>query len=260
MLRPALTLATAALASSLVAAGIEPLPVQPAPVDVRAGAALYAGSCADCHGADGTGVSGPDLTGLWTSGRTDEQVMRAIRLGRPGSIMPPSSATDDELRAIVAFVKSLGTAAGASATAMGDVARGQDIFSSTCAGCHRIGTRGGRLGPDLSRIAATQSRAQLVRAIRQPSASVAAAYRAVTLVTGDGQTIRGARKSEDAFSIQILDTRERLQGYLKAGLRELKYDGRSLMPDFGPDRLGESDLEDLLQFLGTLRDAEGGRR
>jgi hypothetical protein len=34
-----------------------------------------------------------------------------------------------------------------------------------------------------------------------------------------------------------MDTNERLQGYLKANLREVIRDKKSLMPDFGPDRL-----------------------
>jgi mono/diheme cytochrome c family protein len=50
-----------------------------------------------------------------------------------------------------------------------------------------------------------------------------------------------------------MDTNERLQGYLKANLREIIRDKKSLMPDFGPDRLSDRDLNDLLAFLGTLR-------
>ena len=73
------------------------------------------------------------------------------------------------------------------------------------------------------------------------------------LVTRDGQQIRGARKSEDPFSIQIMDTRERLQGYLKADLREVTRDTKSLMPDFGTDRVNDEDLGDLLGYLATLR-------
>ena len=53
-----------------------------------AGAALYAARCADCHGADATGVRGPDLTRLWGTGATDERVFQTIRQGVPGSIMP----------------------------------------------------------------------------------------------------------------------------------------------------------------------------
>ena len=58
----------------------------------------------------------------------------------------------------------------------------------------------------------------------------------------------GARKSEDAFSIQIMDTREQLQGYLKANLREVTRDTTSLMPSFGPGALSDADLDDLLGF------------
>ena len=61
------------------------------------------------------------------------------------------------------------------------------------------------------------------------------------------------RKGEDAFSIQIMDTHERLQGYVKADLREVSRDAQSLMPSFGVDRLADRDLDDLLDFMVTLR-------
>ena len=109
------------------------------------------------------------------------------------------------------------------------------------------------MGPDLSRIARIRSRDMLVRSIREPGASVAARYRAVTLITQDDRRIRGVIKSEDAFSIQIADTSERLQGYTKADLREMIHEEGSLMPDFGTERLSDSDLDDLLRYLSTLR-------
>jgi hypothetical protein len=83
--------------------------------------------------------------------------------------------------------------------------------------------------------------------------SVLDGYQAVTLVTREGQRIRGVKKNEDTFSVQIMDTRERLQGYLKASLKEFVNDDASLMPDFGADRLPDRDLDDLLAYLGTLR-------
>ena len=61
------------------------------------------------------------------------------------------------------------------------------------------------------------------------------------------------RKAEDAFSVQILDTGERLQGYLKADLTSVAPDTRSLMPDYGADRLSEADLDDLVAFLTALK-------
>jgi hypothetical protein len=78
-------------------------------------------------------------------------------------------------------------------------------------------------------------------------------YQPVTVVMRSGERIRGIKKNEDAFSIQIMDTQERLQGYLKSSLRELINDEVSIMPDFGPARFSETDLDDLVAYLGTLR-------
>jgi cytochrome c oxidase cbb3-type subunit III len=225
------------------------------PAAIQAGAALFRERCADCHGADAKGVRGPDLTRLWTTGTSDERVFQSVRSGVPGSIMPSSPAPDDELWAIVAYLRNISTAKPEESS--GNVANGERIFAASCASCHRVNSRGGRLGPDLSRIAASQSNQALTRAIRDASASFTTGYEPVTLVTRDGQKIRGTRKGEDAFSIQIMDTRERLQGYLKASLREVIHEKESLMPDFGPERLSDPELSDLLAFLSTFREPTG---
>jgi len=165
--------------------------------------------------------------------------------------MPSSGAPDTELWAIVAYLRNISTAK--SEESSGNVANGARILAAQCATCHRVNDAGGRLGPDLSRLAASQTNQVLTRAIRDASASLTSGYETVTLVMRDGQQIRGTRKAEDAFSIQIMDTGQRLQGYLKANLREVTRDKKSLMPDFDRDRLSDGDLNDLLAFLGTLR-------
>jgi putative heme-binding domain-containing protein len=229
--------------------------------DVGRGAGLFRERCAECHGADAKGERGPNLTGLWTadaSGTTDDRVFQTIRLGVPGSIMPPSQAPDEEIRAIVAYLRSFGTA-GSGGSSAGNATNGERIFWSTCGGCHQVNGRGGYLGPDLTRIGGSQSREALARSIREASAAFTSGYEPMILVTRGGQQIRGARKSEDAFSIQIMDTHERLQGYLKADLRDVTRDKKSLMPDYGPDRLSDADFNDLLGFLSTLRSGDAGR-
>ncbi len=219
---------------------------------LRAGRALFDARCAQCHGGDAKGISGPDLTLLWAMGTSDDRVFQAVRRGVDGSIMPSSTAPDQEIWAMVAYVKSISTVPEFD-NDRGDRARGERIFRSTCTRCHSVNGAGGRLGPDLTRIAAFRSRDMLIRSIRDPSASVALGYRAVTLVTRDGYRIRGVTKSEDAFSIQIVDTDERLQGYLKADLQEVIREDRSLMRQFGRARLSDAELDDLLQYLSTLR-------
>lgn len=226
-------------------------PYEGDPAAIRAGRALFTNRCAECHGADARGLNGPDLTSLWAAA-TDERVFRTIRAGVPGSIMPSSQAPEQELWALVSYLKSVGTVTAFESTA-GDVERGRERFRDACSRCHRVAGEGGTAGPDLSRIARVRTRDALALAIRNPSAQVAAGYRAVTLTTRDGQRVRGATKAEDAFSIQIVDTQGRMQGYLKSDLRELAREERSLMPAFGTDRLDDAALDDLLGYLSTLR-------
>ncbi len=247
--RALLLLALAAPAPTLAQGGN---PYDGDPAAIRAGRALFANRCTDCHGPDARGRNGPDLTVLWEAATPDERVFEAIRSGVPGSVMPSSGAPDQEIWAIVAYLKSVSTVA-AVANAAGDAARGREMFASTCARCHRVAGEGGTMGPDLSRIGRVRSRDALARSIREPSASVAAGYRAVTMMTLEGERIRGAIKGEDAFSIQVVDTRGRLQGYLKEDLQEVTREGGSLMPAFGPDRMNAAALDDLLAYLGALR-------
>lgn len=236
----------------------QPAPGQDAPAAVQMGSKLYRERCAECHGADAKGVPRHDLTRLWTEGATDAQVFAVIRNGVPNTIMPSSSAPDNEVRAIVAYLRSLNTTGG-DATGDGSVAAGERTFQAMCAGCHAVDGRGGRLGPDLTR-AGAQPRQQLVASIRTPSAAMANGYRPVAVVLQDGRRIRGVQKSEDAFSIQIMDTQQRLQGYLKAGLREVIQETTSLMPAFPVERLNDRDLEDLLTFLASVSGPPAPRR
>ncbi len=219
---------------------------------VRNGMALYRVRCGDCHGLDASGYRGPDLKALIASGATDEQLFRTIRNGVPGTEMPASRAPDDQIFLVLAYLRNIGTVAPSDAPA-GNVQHGAQLFAASCNGCHRVGVKGGRLGPDLSRIGTARSRAALVREIRTPSEFVPPAFEGVTLVTKDGQRIRGIKKNEDVFSIQIMDTRQRIQGYLKSDLQEVIYEKNSLMPVYGPDRLSDSDLNDLVGYLTTLR-------
>src|SRR5262249_29251490 len=155
------------------------------------------------------------------------------------------------LRAIVAYLRSISVAK--SEAPPGIYANGLRLFGEQCARCHRINGHGGFLGPDLSHIPASQSNQLLARAIRNASASFASGYEPVTLTLLDGTEVRGVRKAEDAFSIQIMDTGGRLRGYLKTELSSLVHDMKSLMPDFGVDSLTDQELNDVIAFLSTFR-------
>jgi putative heme-binding domain-containing protein len=219
---------------------------------IRSGMGFFRRSCADCHGMDARGYRAPDLTEVVAGGATDDRLFDTIRKGVPGTEMPSSNALDDEIWKLIAYLRSLGTPT-ATAGVSGNAENGAKVFKGSCSVCHVVNGAGGRLGPDLSRIGAARSRAALTREIRTPSEYIRPGYEPVTLVTRAGERIRGVRKNEDSFSIQIMDTRERIQGYVKTTLREVINEPRSLMTDYTPERLNDRDLNDLVTYLGGLR-------
>ena len=223
---------------------------------IRAGMGLYRGRCADCHGMDARGIRSPDLTQVWASGRSDDGLFKILRNGVPGTEMPAVGVrmSDEEVWKVLAYLRTL-AAPTPTEIPGGNAENGERIFWATCGGCHRVNSRGGRLGPDLSRVGAARARAVLVRQIRGAVEDFKAGYEPVTLTTPNGQAIRGVKKNEDLFSVQIMDTRERIQGYVKGDLREVVNDTRSAMPVYGTEQLNESDLNDLLSYLGSLRGA-----
>lgn len=250
------------LAIWLCSGGVGGLAAQPAPGNPRAadqeairrGALLFRARCAACHGLDARGVSGPDLTAVLAAGTGDERFFRIVRSGQ-GTDMPRFSSeqtSDTQVREILSHLRALAQDTRAEPI-QGNAENGSRIFRARCASCHRVNGSGGALGPDLSRVGSLRSPSALMAKIRDPNRTPLPGYRPVTLVLDDGRRIRGVAKNEDTFSIQIMDTRERIQGYPKARLREIVREPQSPMPSFGVDRLSESELVDLVSYLGTLR-------
>lgn len=71
--------------------------------DAASGETLYASNCAGCHGADGTGVSGPDLTSGLVSGMSDDAISDVIANGT-GS-MPAILSDDQDVADVVAYLR-----------------------------------------------------------------------------------------------------------------------------------------------------------
>lgn len=82
--------------------------VAEAPTAVAGGQELYARYCASCHGAEGKGAFGPDLSGEYKYGKTSEAVEESIASGRPGN-MPAfdKQLTGDEIKALTDFILGL---------------------------------------------------------------------------------------------------------------------------------------------------------
>ena len=223
--------------------------------DIQAGGALFQTHCSYCHGSSGEGGRGADLTaGIYLRGGRDQDLYASIRVGIPGSEMGPVRATDDEVWKLVAFVKRIGSQ-GLLEKATGDPAAGHAVYQkSGCGNCHRIGSDGGALGPDLTDIGRRRGLTFLAESLANPEADIPISYRGVQVVLKSGQTVSGIRLNRDDLSIQLRDTRGNLRSFLMENVQDVRYDKPSLMPAYAS--MNQKDFDDVVAYLNSLKGAQ----
>lgn len=80
------------------------------PKMAEAGAAIFAGKCASCHGDKGQGLIGPNLTDKsWIHGASAENLLTTIKKGVLEKGMPPWDGIlkTEEIHQVIAYVYSL---------------------------------------------------------------------------------------------------------------------------------------------------------
>jgi PQQ-dependent dehydrogenase (methanol/ethanol family) len=252
---------------------------------IAAGRVVFDQTCQSCHAPGGTGDRGPALnTGVFRNGSEDGDLFRTIRGGLPGTQMPPfSGLTDEQIWQTVAYIRSLAglrsSEPAANATpVLGDRASGETLFfgKARCASCHQVNGTGGIVGPDLSTV--TRASADAIRQkIRNPAAPFAAppvAGRGVPVGRGgagarpqvivaktrEGREIRGVRRNEDTFSLQMIDAAGTLHLLDKLQLADVRVENTSLMPGDYATKLTSGEIDDLVAYLSTLREGNPATR
>ena len=140
-----------------------------------------------------------------------------------------------------------------------DLANGARIFrESTCILCHRFGGEGGSTGPDLSGVGGRFARADLLRAVLEPSADVSDQYRDRAIETKDGSVVVGRIVNDTADFIEVATNpvgheRERVA---KAEIAKIEVIPTSTMPKGLLDARTRREVEDLLAYLA--RGPRGG--
>ncbi len=224
------------------------------PADVEDGGRLYRANCVNCHGARGDLVSGVDLGhGKFRRAASDTDLARIIINGIPGTPMPPSAYTEFQAGTIVAYLRSLAASASTPAS-LGDPLRGKAIFEGkgACVSCHRVNGNGSRVGPDLSDIGELRQPAELEQSLLDPNAEIRSENRYVRAVTREGVTITGRILTEDTFSLQLIDSHEKLVSLTKSNLREYSFVKNSPMPSYR-EKLNAGELADVVSYLVSLK-------
>jgi putative heme-binding domain-containing protein len=223
------------------------------PGDIADGGRLFGINCIECHGPEGDLIAGVDLAhGKFRRATSDADLIKIIQNGISGTGMPPHTFTEFQAATVVAYLRSLGAVP--RIASKGVASRGKTIFDGKggCAGCHRVLGQGSRVGPDLTQIGALRPSAELERSIVDPNAQVLPQNRYYRAVTKDGETITGRILNYDSYTVQLIDTKQRLLSLKRAELRESGFVDDSAMPSY-KDKLSADELADVVAYLTSLK-------
>jgi putative heme-binding domain-containing protein len=199
-------------------------------------------------------VAGIDLRlGRFRRVASDEDLARIITNGSPGTGMPPFPLQPAELTGVVAFIRAGFDPLGATVK-IGEAGRGRTIFEGKgkCLTCHRVNDTGSFAGPNLTEIGLLRSPASLQRSLMDPSSAMMPINRPIRIVMKNGATITGRRLNEDTYTVQFIDSQERLQSIAKSDMRTYTVETKSTMPSYA-ESLSAEELSDVIAYLLTLK-------
>ena len=143
----------------------------------------------------------------------------------------------------------------------GNASRGRVLFYEervSCSACHRVGDRGGQLGPNLSKISEIRQPRDLLEAILYPNLTVVNGYEYYLVKTTDGKSYGGLIQRENSTAIYLKNanardvrvSRDKIHSVSNAS--PIANTMTSIMPGFG-EVLSQQELLDLVAFLQTCR-------
>lgn len=138
----------------------------------------------------------------------------------------------------------------------GDARHGREIFfgaRAACSACHRIGTEGASIGPNLSGVGAIRARRDMLEAIVFPSASFARGFEPVAISTKDGKVASGIIGRETASAVYLRTTDRAEIRIDRSEIEELSPSTVSIMPQGLDKSLTVDELRDLIEFLSAQR-------
>ena len=141
------------------------------------------------------------------------------------------------------------------ATSTGNAQRGKSVFEAgkgSCIACHKIGSSGKSIGPDLSTIGSIRTSRDLLESIIFPSNTLARDYEAHVIETSDGQQTIGVIRSHSAEGLLVVDLAGQEKTIRHETITANATLTTSLMPSGLESTLTEQELLDLVAWLSSL--------
>jgi len=139
-----------------------------------------------------------------------------------------------------------------AATGGGDSSAGQKVFSRVCRGCHRVGSDGFAVGPDLTS-SPTRDAAALLNHILDPNRYILPNFESYVVVDTSGRIFTGIISSQTATSVTLKRTDNQTDTILRTNIDELVGTGKSLMPDGLENKISVAEMKDLIAYLQAVK-------
>jgi len=223
--------------------------------DIENGGRQYTNNCVYCHGPEGDQIPGVSLLqGKFKRAVSDDDIVQIIRNGVPGTGMPAQTGLNESnARTIVAYLRTA-TKGPASTLTGGNAARGKALFEGKgqCTTCHRVQGSGSRMGPDLSDIGMQRRALELEKSLVDPASGVLPQHRFVQVTPKSGPAVTGRLLNEDTFTVQLIDSQEKLRTFNIGDLKDYSVLKNSRMPSY-KDKFSRPELADLVSYLVSLK-------
>jgi putative membrane-bound dehydrogenase-like protein len=128
---------------------------------------------------------------------------------------------------------------------------GQKVFAKTCAACHRVAGKGGKVGPDLDGIG-LRGIDRVLEDVLIPSRNVDPAFRQSTIVTADGRIHTGLVTKEEGKLVVLVNSEGKEERIPADSIEQRKLSSLSAMPADVAAKVKEPDFHHLLAYLLSL--------
>ncbi len=157
--------------------------------------------------------------------------------------LPPANAEADQL---------IAARRAAFASAKADAAKGAQVFQTNCAVCHRLGTVGNLVGPQLDGVGSRGSD-RIIEDVLDPNRNVDRAFRLTIVTLKDGTVASGLIRREEGAQLVLADFTGKESTVPLAQVAKREESESSLMPPAFGQVIPPADFNDLIAFLVSQR-------
>ena len=128
-----------------------------------------------------------------------------------------------------------------------------DLNKSQCAKCHRVGQRGGQVGPELLHVGTKLTPSQLFESMVDPSRIIEPKYQSHSVLLTDGKVITGLLDQESEKQLTLINAKGDKVIVEIMEIESRKFDSMSIMPTGLGSELTAQQAADLIAYLSGLK-------